>query len=301
MWPQFGLPVYVALALQLVLSAMYYLCSRAVLDRITDVMSALMEASHDKIASKIMNSSSSMTCDMSAAQLLNLLGNDLEILNTSPHQLDYFSACVTWISLSMAFLFWSTNYSVTAVLGTVVCFSLIQNTWGGISKRATECSDHANQKMNAKYAEITDGLAYIRGFGWEQQMLRQLTRAINESEAASTVALSIEPLFKTALNLYWVLAFASIVAYSFCHMDAISPNMLGVGILTLAGLPDMASTSLTTSLDMKELVAATDRVRQFLTSPDGPPTKQLNPKKHNENWASIPDVVFENAEIGTNP
>lgn len=201
----------------------------------------------------------------------------------------------------MAFLFWSTNYSVTAVLGTIICFTMIQHTWGGISKRATECSDHAKQKMNAKYAEITDGLAYIRGFGWEQQMLRQLTRAINESEAASSVALSIEPLFKTALNLYWVLAFSSTVVYSFCHMDIISPNMLGVGILTLACLPDMASMSLTISMDMKELVAATDRIRQFLTNSDRPEAKKFNPKKDNENWAAIPDIIFENAEIGSNP
>lgn len=200
----------------------------------------------------------------------------------------------------MGILLWATSYSVTAVLGTVVCLITIQQTWVGISMRATECSDHAKQKMNEKYVEATDGLVYIRGFGWEQQMLRQLTRTINESEAASSLALSIEPWFKMALNLYWAVAFSGIVTYAFCYPDVISPNMLGVSILTLSGLPDIANHALTISMEMKKLVAATDRIRKFLATADGPQTQLIGLAKDDKNWPSIPDITFENAEIGAN-
>lgn len=174
----------------------------------------------------------------------------------------------------------------------------MEHAWNGASKRATECSDHAFQKLNDKFAEITEGLAYIRGFGWERHMLRQLTSATGNSETALRTALSLHPWFEMSMALCWTGMATTLVAYTYCHKDQISPNMLGLGLLALLGLPKLASNVLSISMEIKELVTGTDRIRQFMTTTEEASKAGTDPMAENESWGTLPEIEFTNAEIG---
>ena len=206
-----------------------------------------------------------------------------------------------WLIFSLTLLFWSTNYSLTSVLITVVCVAVVEHAWSGASKRASECSDHSTQKLHAKFTEITDGLAYIRGFGWEKHMLRQLFGVARDSEAALHITLSLEPWFEMSMALCWTVMATTLVGYTFCHVDQISPNMLGLGLLALFGLPQMAKDVLAMSMEVKELIAGTDRIRRFMIAADAPSEQGMDPTAESKDRGTIPEIVFENAEIGANP
>lgn len=177
---------------------------------------------------------------------------------------------------------------------------MVEHACSGISKRASECSDYASQKLNAKFTEVTDGLPYIRGFGWEKHMLRQLLGATQESEAAMRIALSLEPWFDMCMSLCWTLMATTLVAYSFFQHSGISPNMLGLGLAALVGLPPLATDVLAHSMGIKEFVSSLDRIRQFMVADDEPCGQQIDPTTVKEDWGSIPEIVFEDVEIGAN-
>lgn len=178
---------------------------------------------------------------------------------------------------------------------------MVQYAWSGASKRASELSDHASQKLNAKFAEVTEGLATIRGFCWQGQMLQQLLGATQESEAAVKVTLSLQPWFEMSLALCWTVIATNMVAYTFCHLDEVSPNMLGVCLLSLFTLPTMAKNLLSITFQIKELMAGTDRIRRFLMASEQPAMAGgLDPTTKDKDWGEIPEIVFDNAEIGAN-
>lgn len=177
---------------------------------------------------------------------------------------------------------------------------MVEHAWSGASKRASECSDHAMQKLNAKFAEVTEGLPYIRSFGWEKFMLRQLLDVAKDSELALEITLSLGPWFDMTMALSWTAMATILVTYSFCHVDQISANMLGLGLLALFGLPQLARDMLSISMDIKELIAATDRIRRFMVATEEPNSNKtmICSTVQDKNCGPIPDIVFENVEVG---
>lgn len=93
----------------------------------------------------------------------------------------------------------------------------------------------------------------------------------------------------------------TIVGYTFCHLDEVSPNKLGLALITILGFPALARDVLSISMEIKELLTGTDRIRKFMMASDDSSMAEIDPTAENEDWGSIPEIVFENAEIGSNP
>ncbi|KAJ2977796.1 hypothetical protein NQ176_g4174 [Zarea fungicola] len=252
---------------------------------------------HGKLTDTVTQSTLGFLSTTDTGSILNRYGVDMELLaRRVPAGVYGFLYCAFTTLIQIGIILSGATY-MTAVLPFVLgSLFFIQRYYLRTSRQLRLLEIEAQAPLVTELRDLSTGLIYIRGFGWQEHSFARCLQLLDASQQPFYFLLCSQTLLALVLDLLATLIATTLALICLYVEDASSPNATGLAFLSLLMVGTSFNRLVTDWTFMETSVGSLARLRHFL---------QYTPTENNQgasdlppNWPSQGAVQLQNVFAG---
>lgn len=221
---------------------------------------------HKRLTDTVTQSTLGFLSTTDTGSIVNRYGLDMELLASRvPAGVYNFLYCGFTTLIQVGIILSGATY-MTAVLPFVLgSLYFIQRYYLRTSRQLRLLEIEAQAPLVTELRELSTGVIYIRGFGWQEHSLARCLRLLDASQRPFYFLLCSQTLLALVLDLLATLIATTLVTICLYVEDASSPNATGLAFLSLLMVGTSFNRLVTDWTSMETAVGSLARLQHFLT------------------------------------
>ncbi|KAJ2966587.1 hypothetical protein NQ176_g10080 [Zarea fungicola] len=248
---------------------------------------------HRKLTQTTTNATLDFLTSHDAGSILNRYTIDMDqIAKAVPSSIynTMYVVLTTLIQLGIAF---SGATFMTALLPFVVAaVYCIQRIYLFTSRQLRHLTMESQAPLVTSLRETSDGLIYIRGFGWQSQVFERSLKLIDQSQKPFYLLLCSQQMLALVLDLLAALIAGTLVSLTTFVKDSSSENVAGLSFLTIIVLGTSFNRVVTYWTAMETVVGSLSRLSSFMDKTPQEPKQGTSPLP--PNWPRRGEIEMTN-------
>lgn len=248
---------------------------------------------HWKLTQTTINATLDFLASHDAGSILNRYTIDMnQIAKAVPSSIynTMYVVLTTLIQLGIAF---SGATYMTALLPFVVAaVYCIQRIYLFTSRQLRHLTMESQAPLVTSLRETSDGLIYIRGFGWQSQVFARSLKLIDQSQKPYYLLLCSQQMLALVLDLLAALIAGTLVLLTTFIKDSSSENEAGLSFLTIILLGTSFNRVVTQWTAMETVVGSLSRLSSYLDKTPQEPKQYTSPLP--PNWPQRGEIEMSN-------
>ena len=222
---------------------------------------------HWKVLQAVISAPFSFMSRIDTGTILNRFNQDMMLIDgTLP--LDFFNTAAAIFTglMQIALIIIASVYTIAVLPALFGILYLIQTYYLRTSKQLRQLDLEAKSPLHSQYMETFSGLATIRAFGWQPQLLQEHFRLLDISQEPFYLLYCVQRWLQLVLNLVIAGLIVVIMGAAVGLRDTINPGSIGVSFINASTLGETLTNLIISWTSLETSLGAISRTESFCQS-----------------------------------
>ncbi|OAA43529.1 ABC transporter [Beauveria brongniartii RCEF 3172] len=248
---------------------------------------------HQKLAKTVMVSTLGFLSMIDSGSILNMFSLDMDILTkrvppTLHNALYYGIGAMVKVAIILS----GATYMTLLIPLILLALFFIQRYYLRTSRQLRHLQLEAQAPLVTAVRETSDGLIYIRGFGWEYQALTRALFLLDRSQKPLYLSYAAQQVLGLSTDLVAAVMAIFLTVLSLYIKHGRSANSAGVSFLSIVVIGSTLNQLVIQWTTLEMAIGALSRVRSFVT--ETPTETEKDTCGLPQDWPSRGEVLLEN-------
>lgn len=198
----------------------------------------------------------------------------------------------SFVILDIAVIVSGTKYSAIIIPFIILITYIIQAYYLRTSRQMRHLDIEAKAPLYTQLATLSQGLDYIRSFGWQTKRLKRCLRLLDQSQKPYYYMSAIQRWLELVLDLVCAGLAVTTVAVAVYGKGNTSQSALGLSLLTLISFAMIINSTVEKWTGLETCIGALARLREFIRST--PTERHADVQPRSDNWPEEGGIAFNN-------